>query len=342
MFYYEMIIFFYFGKYIYGETMKNYYIRSDLATETLERAKENKDYRRRVVEENNIKVESFEILQTSDQYPHGKGHYVEITFKDYENVDTISKHFEGTLQHFIKSMTNTVDPLILVIGLGNDTLTSDAIGPRTVQHVRATHHYDLEQRHELHYYNTMCMIPGVMAHTGVETADAVQGMVDMYKPDLIIAIDALCAQSYEKVCRVIQMNNVGIYPGSGIGNHRKSITQTSMGIPVIGIGVPTVIHVSSLVSDVYNLIEGYFKESLNPATALKVGKRKRYEGKLDDVQRKLILGEIGQLDEQQRVQLLREVLDPIESQFVMSDKGIDLDLEMISKILSNSINSLRY
>ena len=322
--------------------MKKYYTRSDLAIESLAFATQDKDYTHHEVKDGNITIETFEILKTSDFYPHEVGKYVEMSFPDYQDMSTLSKHFEKQLSSFIHEKTKNLDPLILFVGLGNETLTSDAIGPRTIQHIRATHHYPLDERHHLQYYDTMCIAPGVMAHTGMETAHIVEGLVERYKPDLIIAIDALCAQSYEKICHVIQMNNVGIYPGSGIGNHRKSITEASMGVPVIAIGIPTVIHVSSLVSDVYNLLEGYFKESLNPSSALKVGKRKRYEGRLNDVQRRLILGEIGQLDEQKRIQLLNEVLDPIDNQFVMSDKQIDFDIEMLSKILSTSINHLRY
>lgn len=322
--------------------MKKYYTRSDLAIESLAYATQDKDYKHSEKQDGNITIESFEILQTSDLYPHEIGQYVEISFTDYQDIHKISKHFEKQLSTFIKEMTNTIDPLILFIGLGNETLTSDAIGPRTLKHIRATHHYPLDERHQNQYYNTMCLAPGVMAHTGMETADIVQCLVNEFHPDIVIALDALCAQSYEKICHVIQMNNVGIYPGSGIGNHRKSITKSTMGVPIIAIGVPTVIHVSSLVSDVYNLLEGYFKESMEPSSALKVGKRKRYEGRLNEVQRRLILGEIGQLDEQKRIQLLNEVLNPIDNQFVMSDKQIDFDIEMISKILSTSINNLRY
>lgn len=322
--------------------MKKYYTRSDLAIESLAHAIQDKDYKHDEKKDGDITIETFEILQKSDLYPHEVGQYVEISFPDYQNVSTIAKHFEQQLSLFIKEKTKKIDPMILFVGLGNETLTSDAIGPRTIKHLRATHHYPLDERHHQQYYDSLCIAPGVMAHTGMETADIISCLVSEYHPDLIIVIDALCAQSYEKICHVIQMNNVGIYPGSGIGNHRKSITESSMGVPVIAIGIPTVIHVSSLVSDVYNLLEGYFKESLDPSTALKVGKRKRYEGRLNEVQRRLILGEIGQLDEQKRVQLLNEVLNPIENQFVMSDKQIDFDIEMISKILSTSINNLRY
>lgn len=322
--------------------MKKYYTRSDLAIESLAFATKDKDYKHHVETQEGITIEKFEILRTSEHYPHDIGEYVEMSFQDYQHVDVLIQCFQKQLQTFIKSLTKQLDPLILYVGLGNETLTSDAIGPRTLHHIRATHHYPLDERHHQQYYDTICIAPNVMAHTGMETADIVECLVKQYQPDVIIAIDALCAQSYEKVCHVIQMNNVGIYPGSGIGNHRKSISKASMGVPVIAIGVPTVIHASSLVSDVYNLLEGYFKESLDPSSALKVGKRKRYEGKLNDVQRRLILGEIGQLSEQKRIQLLNEVLNPIDHQFVMSDKQIDFDIEILSKTLSQAINELKY
>lgn len=322
--------------------MKKYYTRSDLAIESLAFAIKDKDYKHHQETDQDITIETFEILKTSEHYPHEIGQYVEMSFQDYQHIDLLMKHFQTHLTHFIKSLTSKIDPLILYVGLGNETLTSDAIGPRTTQHIRATHHYPLSERHQQHAYDTLCITPGVMAHTGMETADIVECLVKHYQPDVIIAIDALCAQSYEKVCHVIQMNNVGIYPGSGIGNHRKSISKSSMGVPVIAIGVPTVIHASSLVSDVYNLLEGYFKESMDPSTALKVGKRKRYEGKLNDVQRQLLLGEIGQLSKQKRIQLLNEVLNPIDHQFIMSDKQIDFDIEILSKTMSQAINELKF
>lgn len=322
--------------------MNKYYTRSDLAVESLAQAVKDKDYKHQVKQDGDITIESFQILQTSDLYPHEVGQYVEISFPDYLSFSTISRYFQKQLSAFIKEKTQSIDPTLFFVGLGNDTLTSDAIGPRTLHQIRSTHHYPIEERHRHRYYDSICMAPGVMAHTGVETAEIVTALVKEFDPDVVIVIDALCAQSYEKICRVIQMNDVGIYPGSGIGNHRKSITTSSLGVPVIAVGVPTVIHVSSLVSDVYRLLEGYFKESLDPSTALKVGKRKRYEGRLNEVQRRLILGEIGQLSEQKRLQLLNEVLDPIDHQFVMSDKQIDFDIEMLAKLIATSINEMTY
>lgn len=322
--------------------MKKYYIRSDLALESLVYAKEKEDYHRTCEEIHNIKIETFEILRKNNLYPHEVGKYIEISFEDYLNMDEVIKQCSNRLKDLITSMTKKIDPLIMVIGLGNDTLTSDAIGPRSVKYIKATHHLPLEERHEKQLYDYICITPNVMAKTGVETADYIRSLKDEFKPDILIVIDALCAKSYKKVCKVIQMNNVGIYPGSGIGNHRKAISHLTMDVPVIAIGVPTVIHVSSLVSEVFDIMESYFHESLNPSHLLKIGKRKKYQGRLTDDQRKLIMGELGKLDENQRQQLFFEILSPLENQMILCDKSIDFDLEMLSKLLSQSINDLRY
>lgn len=320
--------------------MQKYYIRSDLALESLESAKEKEDYHRECKEIDGIKIETFEILRKNNYYPHEVGKYVEISFNDYN--DELIHHCCKQLKEFITSSTDKIDPLIMIVGLGNDTLTSDAIGPRTVHYTKATHHLPLEERHEKQLYDCICIIPNVMAKSGIETADYIQSLKQEFKPDVIIVIDALCAKSYEKICKVIQMNNVGIYPGSGIGNHRKAINTVTMDIPVIAIGVPTVIHVSSLVSEVFSIMESYFHESLSPASTLKVGRRKKYKGELSLSQRELIMGELGKLNEQQRQQLFFEILSPLEDQMILCDKAIDFDLEMLSKILSKSINDLRY
>ena len=321
--------------------MKKYSYRSDLAIESLKNATKDKDYRHFKEVINDVVVESFEILSTSVDYPHEIGNYVEVIFDSYAKEETIISIVKKQLKSYIKAQCDKLDPLILYVGLGNDSLTSDAIGPRCVSYIEATHHYSIENRHQALAYDSICIAPSVKGKTGMETADVVEALVNLYKPDIVILIDALCAQSYKKLCRVIQMNNVGIYPGGGIGNHRKGITKTTINVPVIAIGVPTVIHVSSLIDHVYTLIEGYFSESLKPSSKLKVSSRDEYEGKLSDEQRRLILGEVGMLEENRRKQLFYEILIPLDEQFVMSDKGIDIDVDRISKMISKSINELR-
>ncbi len=326
---------------ISGEIMKKYYSRSDLATESLKNATKDKDYRRFKEVVNDVIVERFEILSKNDYYPQEIGNYVEIIFDDYTKSDTIISIIKGQLKKYIKAHTNKLDPLVLYVGLGNVSLTSDAIGPRCITYIEASHHLPIEERHHKLVYDTLCIAPSVKGKTGMETADVVEALVNLYNPDVVVLIDALCAQSYKKLCRVIQINNIGIYPGSGIGNHRKGITKTTINVPVIGIGVPTVIHASSLINHVYTLIDGYFSESLKPASRLKVSSRNEYKGSLTDEQRKLVLGEIGMLDEDQRKQLFYEILSPLDEQFIMSDKGIDLDIDIISKMISEAINELR-
>ncbi len=321
--------------------MKKYYSRSDLAVESLKNATKDKDYRHQKKIINDVIVESFDILDKSELYPHEIGNYVEVIFEDYSHSDTIISIVKDQLKAYIKAHTKKMDPLILYVGLGNETLTSDAIGPRCVTYIEASHHLSLEERHHKKVYDTLCIAPSVKGKTGMETADVVEALVNSYHPDIVVVIDALCAQSYKKLCHVIQMNNVGIYPGGGIGNHRKAITKCTMNVPVIGIGVPTVIHVSSLINHLYLLIEGYFSESLNPSTRLKVSYRDEYEGKLNDEQKRLVLGEVGLLDEHKRIELFYEILSPIDEQFIMSDKGIDIDVDVISKMISNAINEMK-
>ena len=115
-----------------------------------------------------------------------------------------------------------------------------------------------------------------------------------------------------------------------------------MGTKVIAIGIPTVIYASSLVSDVLNYTIDYFGDSLNPVNRLKVGKRESYQGTLNEQQKEMMLGQIGKLNDNELEMLFNEVLDPIDCNFVLSDKQIDEQCEIMSKIISKSINSLRY
>ncbi|WP_297669870.1 GPR endopeptidase, partial [Thomasclavelia sp.] len=193
-----------------------------------------------------------------------------------------------------------------------------------------------------HYYDVLAIAPGVKVQTGMESSDIVKALVEQEKIDLVIVVDALCAKNYHKLAHVIQINDVGINPGSGIGNHRKAITKESIGANVIAIGIPTVIYASSLVRDVLNYTIEYFGDSLNPVNKLKVGKRDGYNGSLSESQKEMMLGQIGKLNSEELDLLFNEVLNPIDCNFVLSDKQIDEQCEVMSKIISKSINRLRY
>ncbi len=319
--------------------MKNKRLNSDLAIESLHKAIKDQDYTYNIEKYDDVKIESYHILK--ENYDYNKGTYIEMSFESYQNMNTIITQLKKQIKKLIHSLTHKIDPTILIVGLGNKDLSCDALGPSSVSLINATHHYHISDRHSQFLYDYICIIPNVSAQSGLETASYVEAIVKEHNVDLVIAIDSLRAFDYEKLCKVIQINNVGIYPGSGIGNHRKGINEMNLNVPVIGIGVPTVIHASSLVNGVFSLIEGYFHESMQLSSKLKVGHRDKYEGVLNQYQRKMIFGELGDLSVLQREQLLTEILSPLDYNYIFSHKQIDFDIKILSRIISDALNEIK-
>ena len=322
-----------------GDKMDFNNIRSDLAGESLDQLESGKHYNKEEYANDGIKVEKITILKEHQSINQGIGTYVEISFKNYLNQQNIVNEVVNNL----KPLIDKIDyPKILMVGLGNRFLTNDAIGPRVLRDLKITHYLDDEDKLLNHYYDILAIAPGVKVQTGMESSEIVKALVEREKIDLVIVVDALCAKNYHKLAHVIQINDVGISPGSGIGNHRKAITKETIGANVIAIGVPTVIYASSLVRDVLNYTMEYFGDSLNPVNKLKVGKRDSYKGSLNESQKEIMLGQIGKLNSNELDLLFNEVLNPIDCNFVLSDKQIDEQCEVMSKIISKSINALRY
>ena len=142
---------------------------------------------------------------------------------------------------------------ILVVGLGNLAITADSLGPHVVENLRMTRHiikeYGMLGIGEEKMHSTSGIIPGVMAQTGMETAEIVEGVVAQTRPDVVIAVDALAARSTKRLNRTIQITDTGIHPGSGVGNHRNGLTEDNLHVKVIGIGVPTVVDAATIVYD---------------------------------------------------------------------------------------------
>lgn len=142
---------------------------------------------------------------------------------------------------------------VLVVGLGNREVTADALGPQVVDNLFITRHVVKEYGKAAYNCKKMNVIssiePGVMAKTGMETAEIIKGVVRETNPDVLIVVDALAARSTKRLNRTIQITNTGIQPGSGVGNHRNALTKESLGIPVIAIGVPTVVDAATIVGD---------------------------------------------------------------------------------------------
>lgn len=249
--------------------MNKYNTHSDLAKESLDLLKEGKHYQRKIEKKEDFSIETYEFLEDTEYLKKGK--YIEIFFKDH--ISNISEQITKILKEMIDQNEY---PRILVTGLGNPYLTSDAIGPRTLRDIRVTHYLDDSLKLENHYYDILSLTPGVMYQTGVETVEVIQAMVDQFQIDLVIVIDALCAKDYQKLGHVIQINNVGIHPGSGIGNHRQAIQEETLGCPVIAIGVPTVIYASSIVKDVFQLMKDYFGDAIDIKYSTLVYNQKSY------------------------------------------------------------------
>ncbi len=148
---------------------------------------------------------------------------------------------------------------ILVVGLGNREVTADALGPNAADQLHITRHVVREFGKAPYNKNKMhtvsAIVPGVMAKTGMETCEIIRGVVEETKPDAIIAIDALAARSTKRLNRTIQITDTGVQPGSGVGNHRHALTRETLGIPVIGIGIPTVVDAGTIVGDAVEQIE---------------------------------------------------------------------------------------
>lgn len=142
---------------------------------------------------------------------------------------------------------------ILVVGLGNREVTADSLGPNVVDNLFINRHIVREygkvayNRSKMHQVSSL--IPGVMAKTGMESAEIIKGVISETKPDMVIVIDALAARSTKRLNRTIQITNTGIHPGSGVGNHRNAITQESLHVPVLALGVPTVVDAATIVGD---------------------------------------------------------------------------------------------
>ena len=142
---------------------------------------------------------------------------------------------------------------ILVVGLGNREVTADSLGPKVVDNLFVNRHIVREfgkvayNRSKMHQVSSL--IPGVMAKTGMESAEIIKGVISETKPDAVIVIDALAARSTKRLNRTIQITNTGIHPGSGVGNHRNAITQESLHVPVLALGVPTVVDAATIVGD---------------------------------------------------------------------------------------------
>lgn len=229
------------------------YIRSDLALENREKICGGDSFLSR-------KESIDDIIDISEISSANGEKYVTIYADglwrlDSQMRDTASTVIASELRRVIPTKVGKrIDKnfSVLVIGIGNEELTADAIGPKTIKELLITRHLKSEEPKmffSLPYCSVSAIAPGVLGQTGIETAVIIKGIVEQTKPDVVIAIDALAARAEKRLANTVQITTCGITPGAGIGNSRCEISQKSIGVPVISIGIPTVIGSSVLVLD---------------------------------------------------------------------------------------------
>ena len=327
--------------------LKNYQIRTDLAIEQVESSNNLEGVVQDSYVINDIKVTNV-ILGENNKLGKSSGNYITIEFDDITDTNN-RKNVEDILKNEIKKLLRKMnirdDDICLVIGLGNSRSTPDSLGPLTINNILVTNHLYLLNSLDDNYRRVCAINPGVTGETGIETSDIILSIVNNIKPDFIITIDALASQSISRVNKTIQMTDTGIHPGSGIGNKRKEISKKTIGIPVLSIGVPTVVDASVIVADTINYMYKHYvfnKEYIkNPKSKFTFNNINYLDKKInisrDD--KTNLLGLIGLLNDEEVKELIYEVLTPIGYNLMVTPKEVDFVMNKLSLLIGSAINN---
>lgn len=304
-------------------------IRTDLALEAkeIQEGKGNKDIPGVIVDNagtEDIKITRVKIEEETGSRMMGKpvGNYITLEVprlkeKDIDLMEDVSRALAKELISLVKLNDNSV---ILVVGLGNWNITPDALGPKVIEKIMVTRHMTefLPEQIDEGVRSVCALSPGVLGITGIETSEIILGVVNRVKPDLVIAIDALASRKLERVNTTIQIADTGINPGSGVGNNRKELSEKSLGIPVIAIGVPTVVDAATMANDTIDLvIDNLIKEAR---------KEKNFYEMLKNINR------------EEKMTLINEVLSPRMGDLMVTPKEIDDFIEDISDVIADGLN----
>lgn len=257
-----------------------------------------------------------------------------LTVDDDDGLQQLEKILAKHLKSIHEPLKLTKEDKILVIGLGNKTITPDAVGPVAIDSMQK--HFEEEPNEQFIMY-----APGVTGQSGFETKEFVEALVDKIQPGLVIAIDALATRSSERLCRTIQLTDTGIHPGSGVGNKRAEISRESLGVPVTAIGIPTVVEATVLLADaidtVFRTIAAKIGEKNAPSSKLSVTPwQPSSTTPIDYNLLKPIFGEWSTWTKGDRVQLLQETFQNRE-RLIVTPKECDIWLMHYAMLVSNSL-----
>ena len=314
--------------------VEKYGVRTDLALEQKERFESDSVEVQGVVleesydEEREIRITTVKIETENGAKTMGKpvGTYITIEAPNMATPDEdYHEEVSGEISRFLKQFLcdEKKEYSVLVVGLGNRKVTPDALGPYVVDNLHITRHivkeYGKYAMGEEKVHMVSAVVPGVMGQTGMETVEIIRGVVKETKPDVVIAIDALAARNTRRLNRTIQIADTGINPGSGVGNHRNAITLETVGVPVIAIGVPTVVDAATIVNDTMeNLLA-----ALESSEALKG------------------IGLVMQgYSAAEKYELVKELISPHLHGMFVTPKDIDETVKRISYTISEALNLL--
>lgn len=269
-----------------------------------------------------VKVKRVKITNEQGEKAIGKpiGDYItidvdKINYLTEEEKEKASNTLAEELRKLIKEKIENKEE-ILIVGLGNEEVTPDALGPNVIKDIDVTRHIInyLPQYIDENARSVSAIAPGVLGTTGIETVEIIKGVVEHIKPKLLIVIDALASRSMERISSTIQISNTGIVPGAGVGNTRKEISINTLGIPVIAIGIPTVVESAVLVNDCLDL---FITKLQNEA------KSNEY---------------LNDLKEQDNYEEIKEALIPNNYNMIVTPKEIDELIESMKNVVARGIN----
>lgn len=352
-----------------GESLdlSKYSVRTDLAVEARAMALEQTEVENtsnisgvimKEWEEEGVGLSSLEIDEEGAKIVGKKsGKYLTLEVqgirqKDTELQEKVVEVFAKHFSQFLNDLNISKDASCLVVGLGNWNVTPDALGPLAVENLLITRHlFKLQPENvEEGFRPVSAIAPGVMGLTGIETSDIISGVIEQSKPDFVIAIDALAARSIERVNTTIQISDTGIHPGSGVGNKRKALSKETFGIPVIAIGIPTVVDAVSITSDTIDYILKHFgremKEGNKPSRSLtpagmSFGERRVLtdEDLPSEEHRQQFLGIVGGLEDDEKRKLIHEVLAPLGHNLMVTPKEVDTFIDDMANVISSGLNT---
>lgn len=274
-----------------------------------------------------------------------------VKMQDTKKQDNAATVLANEVEYLLTQSKIDSESKGLIVGLGNWNVTPDALGPMTVEKVMVTNHlFELEYETVQNGYRPVAAIsPGVMGVTGMETSDIILSVIKQFEPDFVVVVDALASRSIERINETIQLTDSGIHPGSGVGNHRKELSKETLGIPVIAIGVPTVVDAVTIASDTLDYLLMHmgreWEEKDRPKKALLSSSMPIKHEHLNEKdlpgesERNTFLGLIGNLTDIEKRTLLEEVLTPMGRNLIVTPKEIDGFMDDMAFVIARSINA---